>query len=29
MMIEACAELLDQDNAEDCIRRETKEETGY
>ncbi|MDR7130134.1 nudix-type nucleoside diphosphatase (YffH/AdpP family) [Algoriphagus sp. 4150] len=29
MMIEACAGLLDEDNAEDCIRRETEEETGY
>ncbi len=29
MMIEACAGLLDRDNAEDCIRRETEEETGY
>jgi GDP-mannose pyrophosphatase NudK len=29
MMIEACAGLLDQDNAEDCIRMETEEETGY
>jgi len=29
MMIEACAGLLDKDNAEDCIRRETEEETGY
>lgn len=29
MMIEACAGLLDQDNAEECIRRETEEETGY
>ena len=29
MLIEACAGLLDKDNAEDCIRRETKEETGY
>ncbi len=29
MMIETCAGLLDQDNAEDCIRRETEEETGY
>ncbi len=29
MMIEACAGLLDQDNAEACIRRETEEETGY
>lgn len=28
-MIEACAGLLDQDNAEDAIRRETEEETGY
>lgn len=28
-MIEACAGLLDEDNAEDCIRRETEEETGY
>jgi nudix-type nucleoside diphosphatase (YffH/AdpP family) len=28
-MIEACAGLLDQDNPEDCIRRETEEETGY
>ena len=28
-MIEACAGLLDKDNAEDCIRRETEEETGY
>jgi len=28
-LIEACAGLLDQDNAEDCIRRETEEETGY
>lgn len=28
-MIEACAGLLDQDDAEDCIRRETEEETGY
>jgi len=29
MMIEACAGLLDQDNPEDCIRKETEEETGY
>lgn len=29
MMIEACAGLLDQDNPEECIRRETEEETGY
>ena len=28
-MIEACAGLLDDDDAEDCIRRETEEETGY
>lgn len=29
MMIEACAGLLDNDNPEDCIRKETEEETGY
>jgi GDP-mannose pyrophosphatase NudK len=29
MLIEACAGLLDQDNPEDCIRREVEEETGY
>jgi 8-oxo-dGTP pyrophosphatase MutT (NUDIX family) len=29
MMIEACAGLLDTENAEDCICRETEEETGY
>lgn len=29
MLIEACAGLLDEDNAEDCIKRETEEETGY
>jgi len=29
MLIEACAGLLDRDNAEDAIRRETEEETGY
>lgn len=28
-LIETCAGLLDLDNAEDCIRRETEEETGY
>ena len=27
MLIEACAGLLDKDNAEDCIRKETEEET--
>ena len=29
MMIEACAGLFDKDNPEDCIRRETEEETGF
>lgn len=29
MLIEACAGLLDKDNPEDCIRRETEEETGF
>ena len=29
MLIETCAGLLDLDNPEDCIRRETEEETGY
>lgn len=29
MLIEACAGLLDQDNPEECIMRETEEETGY
>ena len=29
MMIEVCAGLLDQDNPEQCILRETEEETGY
>lgn len=29
MMIEACAGLLDKHNPEDCIRKETEEETGY
>ncbi|MBS1525523.1 MAG: GDP-mannose pyrophosphatase NudK [Bacteroidetes bacterium] len=28
-LVETCAGLLDQDNPEDCIRRETEEETGY
>lgn len=28
-MIEVCAGLLDNDNAEDCIKKETEEETGY
>ena len=28
-LVETCAGLLDKDNAEDCIRRETEEETGY
>ena len=28
-LIEACAGLLDEDNPEECIRRETEEETGY
>ncbi len=28
-LIEACAGLLDENNAEDCIRKETQEETGY
>jgi nudix-type nucleoside diphosphatase (YffH/AdpP family) len=28
-LIEACAGLLDTDNPEDCIRRETEEETGF
>ena len=28
-LIETCAGLLDLDNAEDAIRRETEEETGY
>jgi nudix-type nucleoside diphosphatase, YffH/AdpP family len=28
-LIEACAGLLDQDNPEEAIRRETEEETGY
>ncbi len=29
MLIEACAGLLDKDQPEEAIRRETKEETGY
>jgi nudix-type nucleoside diphosphatase (YffH/AdpP family) len=29
MLIEACAGLLDKDDPEDCIKRETEEETGY
>ena len=29
MLIEACAGLLDADGPEECIRRETEEETGY
>ena len=29
MLIEACAGLLDEDDAETCIKREAEEETGY
>ena len=29
LLIEACAGLLDKDEPEECIRRETEEETGY
>ncbi|KFF00890.1 GDP-mannose pyrophosphatase [Chryseobacterium formosense] len=29
ILIEACAGLLDDNNPEDCIRKETEEETGY
>lgn len=29
MLIEACAGLLDEDNPEDCIKKEALEETGY
>lgn len=29
MLIEACAGLLDNNNPEDCIKREAEEETGY
>ena len=28
-MVEACAGLLDDNNAEDCIKKEAEEETGY
>jgi GDP-mannose pyrophosphatase NudK len=28
-LIESCAGLLDRDNPEECIKRETEEETGY
>ena len=29
MLMKACAGLLNADNPEDCIRKETEEETGY
>jgi len=29
MLIEACAGLLDENNPEDCIRKEVEEETGF
>lgn len=29
MLLETCAGKLDNENAEDCIKRETEEETGY
>ena len=29
LMIEACAGVLDENDPEECIRRETQEETGY
>lgn len=29
MLIETCAGLLDKDDPEECIKRETEEETGY
>lgn len=29
MLIEVCAGLLDNDNPEDCVKREAEEETGY
>lgn len=29
LLIEACAGLLDEHNAEECIRKEAEEETGY
>lgn len=29
ILVETCAGLLDEDNAEDCIKKEAEEETGY
>jgi nudix-type nucleoside diphosphatase (YffH/AdpP family) len=29
MMIETCAGMIEEENPEDCIKRETEEETGY
>lgn len=29
MLIETCADLLDEHNPEECIRKEAEEETGY
>ena len=29
LLIEACAGLLEEHNAEECIKKETEEETGY
>ena len=29
LLIEACAGLLEEDNAEECIKKEAEEETGY
>jgi GDP-mannose pyrophosphatase NudK len=29
MMVEVCAGMLDENNPEDCIKKETEEETGY
>ena len=29
MLIESCAGLLNNENPEECIKRETEEETGY
>jgi nudix-type nucleoside diphosphatase (YffH/AdpP family) len=29
MLVEACAGLLEEHNAEDCIKKEAEEETGY
>jgi nudix-type nucleoside diphosphatase (YffH/AdpP family) len=29
ILIEACAGILEEENPEDCIKRETEEETGY